>query len=263
MDFTYNDGGKVLPKDAFRISPSGLARFFSHTNNWWRENLLGEDGFKGNTSSYLGTIVHECANAYAQGEEIDQDVVESFISSLEGLEDVETSEITANWKPMVEAVVNGFLSTHPVESAEEFIYHELLPGIFPSGSYDYYENGTVSDFKTNGNLTAPKDIPSYYRYQLLTYAWLLRKQGKPVDRIRIVWITRNNVGRVGKPNAKHPLGAPLKDYPATCTTVTEMITDQDMEFIEGILTLVGESVLKYRENPELLYLLAQDIRLRK
>jgi hypothetical protein len=77
-----------------------------------------------------------------------------------------------------------------------------------------------------------------------------------------VYVTRNNVNRIGKPTKTNPMGAKLKDYPATCTTITEMIADEDMDFIEQIFKLIAESVIKVRENPELLYLLAQDYRLK-
>ena len=257
MTFEYNDGSTDLPKDAFRISPSGVSRFFTHTNQWWRENLLGEGGFQGNTSSYLGTIVHECLNAYANGEEIDVDYVTAHIDSLEDLDDVDITEIHKNWRAMVEAGVNGFVATHPMEKAEDFIYKETLPGIYPSGSFDYYEQGTVSDFKTYGGLSAPTTISFAYRVQLLTYAWLLQQNGVPVDRIRVVFITRNQVNRVSEKTGK-----PLKDYPSTCTTITECITQDDMEYIEGIINLVGESVIEWRNNPSVRHLLAQDYRLK-
>jgi len=94
------------------------------------------------------------------------------------------------------------------------------------------------------------------------YCWLLRQEGMDIDRIRIVYITTNEVGRVGKPTKTNPNGGKLKDYPTTVTTITEVIGDQDYEFIDNIMNLIVDTVVKGIENPELKYLLYKDYRLK-
>jgi hypothetical protein len=62
----YYDGERHVPKGAFRLSPSGVERFFSDKTQWYRENLLGEDKkFQGSTSTVLGTICHHAAEVVA------------------------------------------------------------------------------------------------------------------------------------------------------------------------------------------------------
>ena len=100
-------------------------------------------------------------------------------------------------------------------------------------------------------------MPQNYKVQLLTYAWIYRKLGVDIQNIRIVWITNNIVGRVSEKTGK-----PLKDYPSKVIPVTQVITNEDMEFIESYLKLIAETYLKAKECPELTYLLFSDYRLK-
>ncbi|PNX47330.1 MAG: hypothetical protein BV457_05860, partial [Thermoplasmata archaeon M9B1D] len=102
----------------------------------------------------------------------------------------------------------------------------------------------------------PKNFPRAYWFQQLTYAWLLRKEGKKVDYIELVYITGNNTGRF---NEK---GKALKDYPSEVHTISMQVTDEDLDNIESCLMLIAESIKIWNEQPELRYLLAQDRRLK-
>ena len=82
--------------------------------------------------------------------------------------------------------------------------------------------------------------------------------GVDINRIRIVWITNNIVGRVSEKTGK-----PLKDYPSQVIPVTQIITDEDMQFIEDYLRLIAETYLKGVEDPKLVYLLYSDYRLKE
>ena len=118
-------------------------------------------------------------------------------------------------------------------------------------------DGVLIDYKTTSNLNPPEEIPSYYRYQLLAYAYMYNKMGIPINRIRIVWITNNVVGRISEKTGK-----PMKDYPATVGVCTETITNEDLDFIESIFKLICETVEAYQANPSLAYLLFKDYRLK-
>ena len=75
--------------------------------------------------------------------------------------------------------------------------------------------------------------------------------------MRLVWITNNVVGRISEKTGK-----PMKDYPARVVAITQVITEDDMRFIEDYLKLIGETYLKSKESPELTYLLFGDYRLK-
>lgn len=119
-------------------------------------------------------------------------------------------------------------------------------------------SGVLIDYKTTSDKTPKNYIPMHYRYQLLTYAYIYNKMGIPVDRIRIIWVTRNETNRISEKTNK-----PMKDYPAQAVAVTEQITEQDLLFIESILKLISETVYMYKLYPQLAYMLFKDYRLKE
>lgn len=263
--FEYYDGSDVIPKSAIRISPSQLARFFDDTANWYRETLLGEKpAFQGNTATHLGTCVHAAAQMLLQAGHIDHTQIQTYISSISDPE-VDTQVIQSCYPAMVDTLTSDFLQGQLTYSntSEMFAYHELLPNIYVGGSIDLYSNragGTITDYKTMGSLDrarVPTSFPRAYFFQQLTYAWLLRQQGKPVATLELAYVTRPNVGRYSETTGK-----PLKDYPSEFHMVRHAITTEDMDFIESNLKLIAESIQFAQSNPEHLYLLAQDRRLK-
>ena len=56
-------------------------------------------------------------------------------------------------------------------------------------------------------------------------------------------------------------GKQLKSYPSEVHILEEPITQDDLDMIENIHTLIAESVTKFRDEPSLRHLLAQDLRL--
>lgn len=268
-DLDYYSGEHEVPNGTFRISPSQLSKFFSSTSEWYRTNLLGEpDPFTSSTSSVLGTCVHYVCEVYAKTQtftDYNRKQVTNYVTKhtnpaySDYNPEVDADTILTQYKLMGSEVVNQFLASHLPTNVEDFLYHELLPNIGVGGSCDYYDSktGTVLDWKTTSALTAPKSISYPHRLQLLTYAWLYHKQGLPVHRIQIAYITRSETNRISATTGKS-----LKDYPATVSILSESISETDLEFIESILNLIAHSVQTFKSNPELQFLLAQDWRLK-
>lgn len=263
--FDYNAGQGLIPDSAVRISPSQLSRFFDDTANWWRETFLNEKPqFQGNTATHLGTCVHAAAQMFLQSNYIDHDQILAYIDSITDPE-IDKHEILTAYPAMVDTLVSRLLQSQlPYNNvSESFEYTELLPDIYVGGSIDLYSSkngGTITDYKTMQSLDrarVPTSFPRPYYFQQLTYAWLKRQQGHPVNLLELAYISRPNVGRVSDKTGK-----PLKDYPSELNLVRHQITDQDMEFIESNLKLIAESIQFAQSNPEHLYLLAQDRRLK-
>ena len=119
---------------------------------------------------------------------------------------------------------------------------------------------TVYDYKTMGSLDSarvPTSFPRSYWFQQLCYAFILRKNGMPVDYCKLVYVSRDNTGRISEKTQKA-----LQDYPSTVNVITHQITDEDMLIIENTLKLIAESVLAFKATPEIQHLLAQDYRLK-
>lgn len=287
-ELDYISGASILPEGAFGISPSNVNNFFTSPSQWYREQVLGEDGFTGSTSSVLGTIVHYCAESFAKKQTVNineiynyiykecvltKDLSPKFEDTLPEEEKIEFLRMAGNnpeidvhrildqWKIMGQTLINYLSENGLPYRSEELIKAEIIPGYWVSGSADAVKGSDVSavleDYKTTGKLTADTTIPSYYKYQLLTYAYIYNQMGVNVDRIRIIWITNNVVGRVSEKTGK-----PMKDYPCTVTAVTEPITQGDLNFIKSILTLVAESVRAVKETPSLTHLIFKDMRLK-
>lgn len=287
------DNGEThgIPEGAVRINASGIATFFSSTSKWFRERLLGETGFTGNTASVQGTLVHYILERFAKNQSISEDDKQEIANYLmkhttPGYKDynpeIDINYIENNYKAMAETAVNDYLQANMPQCVEPFVVEEVAPGIFCGGSIDNITGGAiisshngkieldsskpvssamVVDYKTTSHrATSLKDKPIKWNYklQLLVYAWILIKQGQPVDRIRIVYITTNDINRISEKTGKR-----MQDYPSTVVTQTEQITEEDLSMIEDMIYLIAESVDTWNKQPHLRHILAQDMRLKQ
>lgn len=261
--FSYNRGENVIPEKDFRISPSQLSRFLDNTNEWYREFLLGETFFTGNTATHLGTCVHAAAEMYVDSKAVDHQAIQAFVSSIKDPE-VDKNFILGQYPVMAEVLINDYLADYIPSHTELFLHNEVLPsGIHIGGSLDsLYQapNGNlyIVDYKTTSAKSPPTRMSRSYYFQQLAYAWMARKLGHNVSHIRLVFVTTNDVNRISEKTGK-----PMKDYPSTANVLDYEITDTDMEIIDNTIKLVAHSVKIWKEQPDLRYLLAQDFRLYK
>jgi hypothetical protein len=257
--FTYNEGTDVT-NGAFRISASQFSKFFDKTSNWYREQLMGEEGFTGNTASNLGTVVHAGIEMFVTEGSVDWDALRNHIISINDPE-VDNQHILENYEIMINTALSYVQDNMPTE-VEKFIFHEILPGIGAGGSIDALRGNassgyTITDWKTTSAKTPPKNFSRPYWFQQMLYAWVLKQQGINVNYIKLVFISKPEVNRTSEKTGK-----PLKDYPSVCTVLTEEVTDQNLELIGSCLSLIADSVHVWNTQPEMRHLLAQDQRLK-
>lgn len=251
----YNNGVGIIPKGHIRVGASGIAKYVTSTRAFWGELMLGEDGFMGSTASVLGTCTHFYGEDFIQNGTVDEEEIEKYINKFPHLDQAYIRE----QHPIMGSALLDYIDTSPSGTLipEKFVFEEILPGIGVGGSIDLIAGDTIVDWKTTSALSAPKTMSYQYKLQLLTYAWILRKQGHEINRIRIVYITTNITGRVSETTGK-----PMKDYPTDVSVLDEQITEEDMEMIEGIINVIAASVKRWQDVPTDRYLLAQDWRLR-
>jgi len=263
-DLDYDDGSGLLPEGAFRISASQFSSFMDYPHNWYRQNVLGETGFEGNTASVLGTVVHYCAEMVGKGSHPDVAQIEQYITNCETLDDgtpnidVDASIVRESYEQMATTLINDYLLHNMPTQVEPLVQHELQPGYFPSGSIDAINGDCIVDYKTFNSKTKPRAMPQYYKYQLLIYAYICRQMGMDIQRIRLVYVNRHIDGGLSEKTGK-----PLKSYPPEVTVLTEQIDADDMDFIESLMNLCCESVQKAKEDPSLAYLIFRDYRLKE
>jgi len=262
----YESGMKFLPDGVFKISPSSFNTFMTKPHVWYREQVLGEDGFKGNTASVIGTIVHYIAEMYAKGLAVDMDEIGQYITNQKDNPDVDTAVVRSSYKAMAEVLINDYVRKNMPTEVEKFYSVDLGGGVYVGGSIDAIDGITdsiidssscVVDYKTYNSKTKPRAIPQYYKYQLLIYAYILQKNGYDIDRVRLVYVNRNIDGGISEKTNKK-----LKSYPPEVTVLTEVIVKEDMEFIESVLFLCRDTYLKAKEDKSLVYLLYKDWRLK-
>ena len=253
----YNNGANELPPGAFRISASQFNKFMTEPHKWYRNVILKEDNFEGNTSSVIGTCVHYIAECFAKDIKVDLEEVERYIHKFDKIEDVDVDQVLREYKSLGVQLVNDYVRHNKPRHAEVFMTSEVQDGYFAGGEIDAIDNGMIIDYKTYRAKTKPKAIPQHYRYQLLIYAKVARDKGIPIDRIRLVYINRNIDGEISEKTGKQ-----LKSYPPEVTVLTETITDEDMEFITSVLNLCIDTVKTSIEHPELTYVLFKDMRLK-
>lgn len=252
--FEYNTGEDVT-NGAFRISASQVSKFFDSTSQWYHENLLGEEGFTGNTATNLGTVVHAGIEMFVKEGEVDWDVLYNHILGLSDPE-IDKQLILDQYEPMITAALS-YVEAHMPKEVEKFVFHEILPGIGAGGSIDALRGDTIMDWKTTSAKTPPTRFSRNYWFQQMTYAWVLKQQGIDIRYLKLVYITQNETGRVSEKTGK-----PLKDYPSQVSEVVEEVTEQNLELIGSCLSVIAESVQAFKDKPELRHLLAQDARLR-
>jgi hypothetical protein len=257
--FTYNEGTNIT-KGAFRISASQFSKFFDSTSEWYRTQLLGEEGFTGNTATNLGSVVHAGIEMFVTEGAVDWDALHKHIVNINDPE-VDNQHILEHYVPMIDAAL-PFVEDNMPSEVEKFIFHEILPGIGAGGSIDALRGNadsgyTIMDWKTTSAKTPPKNFSRSYWFQQMLYAWVLKQQGINVNYVKLVFISKADINRVSEKTGKA-----LKDYPSVCTVLTEEVTDAKLELVGSCLALIAESVRTWHEHPELRHLLSQDQRLK-
>lgn len=251
-----------IPSDGiFKISPSRFPTFIESVHNWYRTEVLKEEGFSHNTSSVIGTCVHYCAEKVAKEEEVNQKIIKEYIYSLEVHDEYIPEVVEANYVEMAERLVNDYVIDRDFLEIEKQFIFELKDKYYVGGKIDVLE-GTkndcmIVDYKTYHSKIKPKAITQSYKYQLLTYMYVLYKLGYNVTRIRLVMVNRNIVGEISEKTNKQ-----MMSYPPEVTVLTETVTVEDFNFIEGLLHLCVDTQLATIAHPELTHVLWHDPRLK-
>ncbi len=194
---------------------------------------------------------------------MDDEVIEEYINSKEPDEDYDPDVVRHQYIEIAETLVNYYVlgNMKSYLETEQFHYTEVSDGFYAAGTPDFLqgskEDCLIGDYKTYNSKTKPKAIPAYYKYQLLVLAYILRAKGYIVTRIRLVYVNRNIDGGISEKTGKA-----LKSYPPEVTELTEVITEDDFDFIEGMLKLCIDSVKTTEKYPELTHVVWHDPRLK-
>ena len=243
MNFEYNN--IEIPEGSFKISPSGISKFFDYPSVWYRDNFLGETSFVGNTGSELGTILHSIADAVANNEPTSREEIQEYLDTIDN-PDVNKEEILQAYPDMARVLVNKYLLKNMPDKTEQQTITDLGDGILIGGTYDALNGSTLTDYKTTKSKPREGSIPWGYKTQLLSYAYSLKEESIFIDRIRIVWVVRAT-----------------KTIPPRVFVVNHQITPQDWQDIEDVLKIMKDTILLSKKQPELNYLLFKSMKLKE
>lgn len=282
-ELDYTSAGTNLPENSYGISPSQLVNFINTPWNWYREQILGEpSSFTGNTSSFLGTVVHYVASSYALHRSVNkseifrylynhlvsdkdipppdfnnEDESVAFLYDNADHPEIDCTVILDKYKDMGNNLIRYINSTGIPQRVEDTVIANVARNVYVAGTADAVIGDMLRDYKTTST-TSPKEyIPYDYKLQLMTYAYAYRKQGIPINRIQIVWITQPDVGRVSEKTGK-----PLKDYPCQVIPVTYVVTQEDWDYIDSVMNLVADTIKAHEDHPELTHVIWRDYRLK-
>jgi len=248
MDFTYND---IKIDDCLhKISPSQIDSFASTPSKWYREQLLGESGFEGNTASELGNVVHAIAESITKtGDYSDSDVL-NYLYTLGG--DIDIQYIRENYIDMVRALTTGYLDNNKPTEAELQMYCEVKDKVYVGGTADFIDssdptNIILGDYKTVSRKPSGDKMTLLQKRQLMAYAHMYKKCGYgTINTLRIVYVVR-----------------PTKTLPVRVIVVDHKIEFLDEEWIDNVLELIAESILLSDSTPTLRHIIWKDMRLKE
>lgn len=271
----YETGKGIIPDNMIKLSPSRFEDFFSRPHEWFRELMMNEAGFTGNSGSNIGNIIHCTAERHELNQELSNDEINEFIDNLEEVENedqpwmnLNKDLIRSSYQAMQE-LIKDYVNQYPATAVEGYTWQQISPNVIVAGSYDRYRinpmtgNYIVTDYKTTGDKLPPKKMSYKHKLQLYMYAWSLRKDGIKIDGIEVVYITRYHTGSEPKVSAKTgKLGKPGRDYPATITSIEYGFTDDNYQFIDDLINLAADTLEYFIDHPESAYMLFKDYRLK-
>jgi len=166
------------------LRASSIRSFHETPSIWYKNHILGEDKFEGNTATFLGTIVHKYAETFYSLQPFNVDEILETAP-----EDVNIDEIMIEYPKMCKVLQTKYLEKQAKpQLMEHFMELKLSEDIKLQGTCDAFLNNTLVDYKTASK--ASKDIAPYSQ-QLNIYAYLLSLSDYRVDTLRIVQIVRS------------------------------------------------------------------------
>ena len=213
------------------LRASSVRKFFETPDLWYKNHILKEDTFEGNTSTYLGSVIHKFAEAYYSLEDWSvYDILEK------APEHVDKNIILKEYKPMCAALEEKYLQQHKPDLTEHYMKKEDGNFIF-QGTCDAVNGSVLVDYKTAGKYETNPKIDQYIQ-QLNIYAYLVSLKGIKIDTLRAVKIYRRT-----------------KTLPPR---VTVLETPADVTEGERLVNLMIDKTTLALKNPEFLHLLFID-----
>lgn len=158
--------------------------------------------------------------------------------------EVDASEMV--WSILGKAI-HGVFQYSSDEGAELKIEVEYDHDTVIVGVIDHYDDGVVTDYKIVSAWSVIDGVKVEWERQLNLYAWMLRRSGKPVERLQIVALYRDWSRAEAERDALTAAGpgGPAARYPATAVEVKRV----RLWSVEEAESYVAERVRLHRTMP--------------
>ncbi len=214
------------------LRASSIRAFSEVPRTWYKNHILGEDKFEGNTATYLGTIVHHFAESYFTDEVFNPSAI------LEDApEHVDKDVIISEYPEMCNVFEKKYLSQIDTPDHIELFNKIEKNDITFQGTCDAINGSVLVDYKTAGKYESNPKIDQYIQ-QLNIYAYLVSLKDIKIDTLRAVKIYRRT-----------------KTLPPR---VTVLETPADIEEGKRLVNLMIDKTTLALKNPEFINLLFID-----
>ena len=243
----YDKGYKYV------ISPSRMGKLYENPSEWYRETVLHEGGFEGNTASFIGSICHYIYKCFTESrgecdkEEIRKKVEDDMREYLmvHPLE-VDIEGVLDIYPRVCNIVLKDYVRRYrDVDCVcERGYYTRLSDDIVLAGTIDRYEyvDGVICDYKTVGSKPNLEKLPIGYRLQLMSYWKILHDNGTEARKLRLIYGV--------KPSVR---------LEARCFVVEEDITEAYCKQIEYICRNICKSISICDNDPRMSKLLFRGV----
>lgn len=227
------------------ISPSRMGKLYDKPNEWYRETVLHESGFEGNTASMIGSICHYIYKCFTESKgEVDKDRIHERVEGdmreylMNHAIECDVEAVLDIYPKVCNVVLNDYVRRYrDVDCVcERGYYTRLREDIVLAGTMDRYEyvDGIICDYKTVGTKPNLEKLPIGYRLQLMSYWKILHDNGTEAKKLRIIYGV--------KPSIR---------LEARCFVVEEDITDAYCKQIEYICKNICDSISICDKHPEM------------
>jgi hypothetical protein len=232
IEYTTKDiEGKI------RFSPSGFASFYENPRVWYKNTILKDNSFKGNTNTVIGSIIHKRIENYFNGLPTNTKEEQDYIDSYNDIVEVDGWRVADDVNNIWEVLQIELPTMDKPTSMEQKVeFHIPNSDCFIYGTYDYMRGDVLGDIKTTS--VTPKAIKVAHRIQLLLYNLALQHSGiTNIRKMEVMYIVK------------------LKKEPKV-VILQEDIQDHDMEWIkQEVKNMVKrvELVLKDKELEDIVF----------
>jgi len=205
------------------LRSSSVRKFHETPMQWYKDHILGENTFEGNTATYLGTVIHLFAETYFTEGEFN---VEAILEDAPA--NVDKDIVLAEYQAMCDVLEEKYLSKIEMPSEMEMYSKLEIDGITFQGTCDAIMGKNVLvDYKTSVKAKSKMDE---YIQQLNIYAYLASLKGYTIDTLRVVNVVRKT-----------------KTMPPR---VIVLECDADVEMGKALMELMVKKTRLAMDNPE-------------